>query len=90
MCKKFSIFFSLQNEKYPVTEVSCNKGVVPGGKTAAFLLFTSLDFKYLSNVAPQLTAAAADFGGAACMSNVGPGQYDKGRPAVGQPLVFIR
>ena len=56
--QNISYFFSLQNEKYPVTKVSCNKGAEPGGKTETFLLFTLLNFKYLSNVAPQLTAAA--------------------------------
>ena len=55
--QNISYFFSLQNEKYPVTKVSCNKGAEPGGKTETFLLFTLLNFKYLSNVAPQLTAA---------------------------------
>lgn len=56
--QNISYFFSLQNEKYPVAKVSCNKGAEPGGKTETFLLFTLLNFKYLSNVAPQLTAAA--------------------------------
>lgn len=40
----------------------------------------------------RATAAAADFGGAVCNVECmfGMTGYGKGRPAVGQPLVFIR
>ncbi|MFR5365000.1 MAG: hypothetical protein ACLTG8_14155 [Alistipes finegoldii] len=47
-------FFSLQNEKYPVTEVSCNKGVVPGGKTAAFFIIHLAGFQIFNKYRPVI------------------------------------